>query len=91
MRFLKTLFWLVLAVLATLFAARNWRDVTVDLWGNLQVEMKIPILVALVFLIGFLPTLLVYRTKIWRLRNRVSIPQRDYSPPPPDDEGEFGE
>lgn len=91
MRFLKTLFWLVLAVLVTLFAAQNWRDVTIDLWGNLQVEMKIPILVAFVFLIGFLPTLLVYRTRIWRLRNRVSIPQRDYSPPPPAQDGEFDE
>lgn len=73
MRFLKTLFWLVVAVLATLFAAKNWRDVTIDLWGNLEADIKVPILVGIVFLIGFLPTWLTYRAKLWRIENKVSI------------------
>jgi orotidine-5'-phosphate decarboxylase len=34
MRFLRLLFWLLLALLAALFMGRNWTDVTVDLWGN---------------------------------------------------------
>ena len=33
MQFLKTLFWVVLAVSLAIFATRNWRDVTIDLWG----------------------------------------------------------
>lgn len=77
MRFLKILFWLVVAVLVTLFAAQNWRDVTIDLWGNLQLDVKIPVLIVFAFLIGFLPTWLTYRTKLWRVANRVSLPQRD--------------
>ena len=76
MRFLKTLFWIVVAVLLTLFAARNWRDVTIDLWGNLQADVKIPVLLLLFFLLGWLPTLLVYRARLWQARNRVA-------PPPP--------
>lgn len=73
MRFLKTLFWIVVAVGAIHFAANNWRDVTIDLWGNLQAEVKMPVLLLLVFLIGFLPTWLSFRTKLWRVENSVSI------------------
>ena len=77
MRFLKTLFWLVVAALVILFAAQNWRDVTIELWDNLQADVKMPVLLIIAFLIGFLPTWLIYRTKLWRVSNRVSIPQRD--------------
>ena len=76
MAFLKTLFWIVVAVLVTFFAAENWRDVTVDLWGNLQADIKMPVLLAIAFLIGFFPTWLTYRAKIWRLRSRVSVAGR---------------
>ena len=75
MRFLKILFWLVVAVVVTMFAMQNWRDVTIDLWGNLQADIKIPVLLLLAFLIGFLPVWMIYRTKLWRLHNKVSIPQ----------------
>jgi uncharacterized membrane protein YciS (DUF1049 family) len=85
---LKTLFWIVLAVLVTFFAAENWRDVTVDLWGNLQADVKMPVLLALVFLLGFLPTWLVFRGRLWRLNSRVSIAGRDIKPEPPVDEPE---
>jgi lipopolysaccharide assembly protein A len=80
LRFLTTLFWIVIAVLVTLFAARNWRDVTIDLWGNLQADIKIPILLAIVFLIGLIPTWLVFRARLWRVSNRVAMPQRDQPP-----------
>lgn len=77
MRFLKTLFWLVVTALVILFASQNWRDVTIDLWGNLQADLKMPVLLIIAFLIGFLPTWLIYRTKLWRVSNRVSIPHHD--------------
>jgi len=87
LRFLKTLFWIVVAVLLTLFAANNWRDVTIDLWGNLQADAKIPVLLLFAFLLGWLPTMLIYRARLWRAVNRVSTPQRQHSPAPvPDDE-----
>jgi len=71
MQFLKTLFWVVLAVVLVLFAHANWKVVTIDLWGGLQADMKLPVLVLLAFLIGFVPTLLVYRARLWALKRRV--------------------
>jgi lipopolysaccharide assembly protein A len=80
LRFLKTLFWIIIAVLVSLFAARNWRDVTISLWGNLEADVKIPLLLAAMFLIALVPTVLVYRARIWRLNNRISVARRE-SPP----------
>jgi uncharacterized integral membrane protein len=80
LRFQKTLFWIVVAVLVTLFAARNWRDVTISLWGNLEADVKVPLLLAVVFLIGLIPAMLVYRAKIWRLNNRIGMARRDLPP-----------
>ena len=82
MRFLKTLVWIVIAVLISLFAARNWRDVTIDLWGNLQADIKIPVLLVISFLLGFVPTWLMFRTKLWRAGNRVAAAQREVPPVP---------
>lgn len=77
MRFLNTLFWIVIAALVSVFSAHNWRDVTVDLWGNLQADIKMPILLLIAFLIGLVPTWLIFRAKLWRVNNRVTIAQRN--------------
>jgi hypothetical protein len=72
MQFLKTLMWVVLAAAIILFASANWdRLATIDLWGGLQVDVKLPVLVVLAFLLGFLPTLLVYRARLWALKRRL--------------------
>ena len=71
MQFLKTLFWVLLAVFIALFASRNWFDVTMNLWGNLQADIKAPVLLALMFLIGWLPTFLLYRARVWALQRRI--------------------
>ncbi len=46
MNFLRTLFWVVLAVSLAIFANRNWSNVTLNLWGNIQAEIKLPFLLA---------------------------------------------
>ncbi len=33
--------------------------------------MKLPVLVILAFLLGFLPTLIVYRARLWSLKRRL--------------------
>lgn len=71
MQFLKTLIWLVVAIVLILFAQANWRIVTLNLWGGLQADIKLPVLVIGAFLIGFLPTYIVHRTRIWSLRRRL--------------------
>lgn len=76
MRFLSTLFWVLLAVLVALFASRNWNDVTLNLWGDIQADVKIPILVLIVFLVGFLPPWLVGRARVWSHRRRIEALER---------------
>jgi lipopolysaccharide assembly protein A len=76
MHFLKTLFWVLVAVIVVLFASRNWSDVTLSLWGDIQADIKIPILLLIVFLIGWLPTWLVMRTKLWSARRRIEAHER---------------
>lgn len=87
MRFLSTLFWVLLAVVVALFATRNWNDVTLNLWGDIQADVKIPVLVLIVFLLGFLPTWLIMRARGWSHRRRVEALERrhteTYAPPPP--------
>jgi len=71
MHFLKTLFWVLLAVFIALFASRNWFDVTLNLWGDLQADIKVPVLLGLIFMIGWLPTFLIYRARVWAMRRRI--------------------
>jgi putative membrane protein len=81
MQFLKTLFWVLLAVFVALFASRNWSDVTLNLWGDIQVDIKIPVLLAAMFLLGFLPTLLVERARLWAVRRRLEAQERQAAAP----------
>ncbi|MDQ3140165.1 MAG: hypothetical protein M3Q15_05510 [Pseudomonadota bacterium] len=71
MQFLKTLFWVALAVALVLFASVNWTPVTVALWGGLEADVKLPMLVLAAFLIGFVPMLILYRARIWSMKRRV--------------------
>jgi putative membrane protein len=76
MNFLKTLFWVLVAVVVVLFASRNWAPVTLNLWGDIQADVKIPILMLIALLLGWLPTWLVMRAKLWAMRRRVEALER---------------
>lgn len=73
MQFLRTLFWVVIAVFVAIMARNNWTDVTVNLWGSLQADIKLPLLIAVAFLFGFLPVFLVLRARVWRLRRKLLL------------------
>ena len=77
MQFLKTLFWVLIAVVVVLFASRNWSDVTLSLWSDIQADIKLPVLLAITFLIGFLPTWLILRARIWSHRRRIDAMERN--------------
>ena len=77
MQFLKTLFWVALAVILVLFATRNWTPVTLNLWGGLQADIKLPVLVFAAFLLGLLPTLILHRARIWALKRRLEPHERN--------------
>jgi lipopolysaccharide assembly protein A len=94
MQFLRTLLWVVIAAFAAIIASENWRDVTLDLWGDLQADIKIPVLLIFAFLVGFLPTWLIMRGKLWRLQRRLAqdeqvkaVPAAPAAPPPPAEDG----
>ena len=81
MHFLKTLLWVLVAVAVALFASRNWVPVTLALWGDIQADIKLPALLLIVFLIGFLPTWLTMRAKLWALTRRLEALERNQAPP----------
>ena len=92
MNFLRTLFWVVLAVSLAIFANRNWADVTINLWGNIQADVKLPFLLLLTFLIGFLPPYLLMRSRLWSLRRKLVLAERPVvAPPAPAPVDESGE
>ena len=90
MQFLKILFWVVIAMFLTILASRNWHDVTLNLWGDMQADIKVPVLILFMFLLGWLPTWLIYRTQSWRQRQRLDSLERqqaairDQQPQPQD-------
>jgi uncharacterized integral membrane protein len=77
MQFLKTVFWVLVAVVVALFCFRNWFDVTVNLWGDIQADIKLPVLLLIVFAIGFLPTWSVMHTRLWSHRRRLEAMMRN--------------
>ncbi|MEO8455432.1 MAG: lipopolysaccharide assembly protein LapA domain-containing protein [Sphingomicrobium sp.] len=76
MRFLSTLFWVLLAVILALFASRNWTPVPLRLWGDIEADVNLPLLLVLIFLLGFLPTWLVMRARVWSFRRRLEALDR---------------
>jgi uncharacterized integral membrane protein len=83
MNFLRTLFWVVVAVSLAIFANRNWNDVTINLWGNIQAEVKLPFLLLLTFLVGLLPTWLILRGRLWSVRRKLALAERPQPAPVP--------
>lgn len=81
MQFLKALFWITIGGVLMLGSFANWHDVTLNFWSDIQVDIKLPVLIALMFLIGWLPTFLVFRARMWRLRHRLDSLERQTAAP----------
>ena len=71
MQFLRTAFWVVLAVAIALFCKANNRPMEIKIWGDIVWETRIwfPILAA--FLLGFVPLWIVARANRWRLKRQL--------------------
>ena len=82
MKFLKTLSWVVVAVVIAIFIGSNWSDVTINLWGNIQADVKLPFLLLLVLLVGFLPPYLLMRSRVWHLKRKLALAERTAAAPP---------
>ncbi|HWW64729.1 MAG TPA: hypothetical protein VNZ43_08230 [Sphingomonadaceae bacterium] len=76
MQFLRTLFWVVAAVVAVAFSYNNWKTVQFSLWGGLVAEVNLPLLIFGAFLVGLVPLYIVHRAALWRLRRRLEVAER---------------
>jgi len=76
MQFLKTAFWVVLAMLIMLFSVTNWTPVTINLWGGNQLITRLPLVVIVAFLAGSLPFWALHKTTRWRMRRKLDSAER---------------
>ena len=76
MQFLRTAFWVVLAVAIALFCKANNRPTEIKIWGDIVWETRIwfPMLIA--FLAGVLPFWIMARTTRWRMKRRLENTER---------------
>jgi uncharacterized integral membrane protein len=81
MSFLRTLFWIVVAVVVALFCFNNWTRVSLNLWNGLVLDTKLPVLLLVAFLLGLLPTLILWQATRWRLRRRIQSSEVISTPP----------
>lgn len=82
MQFIKTLFWVILAVILVVFAANNWSPTSVLIWEDVRIDTKLPVLVIGAFLLGFVPLWLIHRTSKWRLNRRIKTLEAAARPAP---------
>jgi lipopolysaccharide assembly protein A len=76
MQFLRTLFWVVLAVLGVIFAFNNSQVVTISLWRDIVVDTPLWMVALIAFLAGLLPMLVLYRATKWTLKRRLESANR---------------
>ncbi len=76
MQFLKTLFWVLIAVIIALFTFANWTAITINLWNGLQLDTKLPVLLIGAFLTGLIPALVLHRATRWSLKRRIGTMER---------------
>ena len=72
MAIVRTIFWVLLAVVLVLFAITNWQTVNVRIWNSLILETRLPALVIGAFLLGLVPMWALYRTQRWRMKRRIA-------------------
>lgn len=81
MQFLRTVFWVVLAVIAVVFAIANQQLVEVHALGFIW---NPPLWFALLaaFLVGLVPALALHRATRWNLRRKLDAATRAFTSPP---------
>jgi lipopolysaccharide assembly protein A len=77
MQFLRTVFWVVLAVLGVIFAFNNGQRVDVMIWGDIAFNMPLWLVALLSFLIGLLPALILHRATRWNLNRKLDAANRN--------------
>lgn len=78
MQFMRTAFWVIVAVAIALFAKANWDiapsysgRVPVKLWADIILEIRLPVLIVVAFLLGLVPMWGFARVSRWRIQRRL--------------------
>jgi len=67
----RTIIWVLILFAILTFSFFNWDTVEVNLWENLVLETKVPVLVITAFILGLLPMWLYHRSVKWSLSRRI--------------------
>jgi len=68
---IRTIVWVLILFGILTFSFFNWDTVEVNLWENLVLETKVPVLVIVAFLLGLVPLWLYHRSVKWSLGRRI--------------------
>lgn len=71
MKILRTIAAVLMAFALLVFSLYNWQPVELMLWHNLVLETKVPVLVVIAFLLGFVPLLTYHSSVKWGLKRRI--------------------
>ena len=71
MQIVRTIIWVLILFAILTFSFFNWDTVEVNLWENLVLETKVPVLVIVAFLLGLVPMWLYHRSVKWSLDRRI--------------------
>lgn len=71
MQIVRTIVWVLILFGMLTFSFFNWDTVEVNLWENLVLETKVPVLVIVAFLLGLVPMWLYHRSVKWSLGRRI--------------------
>lgn len=76
MQFLRTAFWVILAMIIMLFTFTNWTPVLINIWGGNMIETKLPVVVIVAFLAGSLPFWLLHKATRWSMSRKLVNAER---------------
>ena len=71
MQIVRTIIWVLILFGMLAFSFFNWKEVEVNLWENLILETKVPVLAIIAFLLGLVPMWLYHRSVKWSLDRRI--------------------
>ncbi len=73
MQIVRTIVWVVLLFAVLVFSWGNWdQNVAVRIWAGLVWDTKLPAVVIVSFLLGFLPMWLIHRSSKWSMKRRIT-------------------
>ena len=76
MQTMRTIIWVIMAVILTIFAVANSQTVAVSVWPGFVAELPLSILIIMVFMLGFLPAFILSVGNRWRLGRQINIQEQ---------------